>query len=78
MTSVAKTIAGGEKYAPAVIPGQPDESPLTKYCRGALLPQMPEDDMPLTKEEIHLIRMWIAAGAVDDTGAAEPTPALEQ
>jgi len=78
MTSVAKIIAGGEKYAPAVIPGRPDESPLTKYCRGALLPQMPEDDMPLTKEEIHLIRMWIAAGAVDDTGAAEPTPALEQ
>ncbi len=78
MTTVPLILAGGEKYGPSIIPGKPDESPLVKYCRGEYLPQMPEDDMPLTREEIHLLRMWIAAGAIDDTAASEPVAPLEE
>jgi hypothetical protein len=78
MTSIEKLLIGGEKYGPSVIPGKPDESPLVKYCRGEYLPRMPEDDMPLIREELHSIRMWIAAGAVDDSAGGEPVAPLEQ
>lgn len=78
MTTIEKLLIGGEKYGPSFVPGKPDESSLVKYCRGEYLPQMPEDDMPLTREELHLIRMWIAAGAKDDSAGDEPLPPLEQ
>ncbi len=70
MTTAANIIKGGEKYGASVIPGEPDESTLIKYVRGALLPQMPEDEMPLLREEVHLLRMWIYAGAKDDSESA--------
>ncbi len=70
MTTAANIIKGGEKYGVAVIPGKPDESTLIKYVRGALLPQMPEDEMPLLREEVHMLRLWIYAGAKDDSLAA--------
>lgn len=71
MTTAANIIKGGEKYGAAVIPGKPDESTLIKYVRGALLPQMPEDDMPLLREEVHMLRLWIYAGAKDDSQSTE-------
>ena len=67
MTTAANIIKGGEKYGASVIPGKPDESTLIKYVRGALLPQMPEDEMPLLREEVHMLRLWIFAGAKDDS-----------
>lgn len=70
MTTAANIIKGGEKYGVAVIPGKPDESTLIQYVRGALLPQMPEDEMPLLREEVHMLRLWIYAGAKDDSLAA--------
>lgn len=70
MTTVANLLKGGEKYGPAIVPGKPDESTTVKYSRGELLPQMPKDEFPLTKEELHIIRQWIAAGAIDDSGQA--------
>ena len=78
MTTIEKLIIGGEKYGASIIPGNPDDSPLVKYCRGEYLPKMPEDDMPLSVEEIHMIRMWIAAGALDDSADGEPVAPLEQ
>ena len=71
MTTAANIIKGGEKYGAAVIPGKPDESTLIKYVRGSLLPQMPEDEMPLLREEVHMLRLWIYAGAKDDSEGAE-------
>ena len=78
MTTVEKLLIGGEKYGACIVPGKPDESTIVKYVRGELLPQMPEDDMPLTRDEIHLIRMWIAAGAIDDSQSPEPIAPLEE
>jgi len=72
MTSVANLLKGGEKYGPAIIPGKPDDSTTVKYCRGELLPQMPKDEFPLMKEELHIIRQWIAAGAIDDSAETPP------
>jgi len=66
MTTVAGIIAGGEKAQPAVIPGDPDNSPLVQYIRGALNPRMPHKEDPLTPGQLHPIRMWIAAGAKDN------------
>lgn len=67
MTTVEGLIKGGEKYGPSIVPGKPDESTTIKYVRGELLPQMPKDDFPLTKNQLHTLRMWIFAGAEDDS-----------
>lgn len=67
MTTVAALLIGGEKYGTSIVPGKPDESTLIKYVRGELLPQMPEDEMPLLREEVHMLREWIFAGAIDDS-----------
>ncbi len=67
LTTVAGMLEGGEKLGPAIVPGNPDASPLIQYVRGELQPQMPKDEYPLSDEELRELRMWIAAGAVDDS-----------
>src|SRR5258707_2416355 len=66
-TSVASLIKGGKKASPAIIPGQPDQSALGAYLRGLKEPQMPKGSPPLSEEELHLVRLWIFAGAKDDS-----------
>lgn len=67
MTSVAELLRSGKKNGPGVIPGKPDESPMVRYIRGDLKPQMPKGNPVLSSEALHTIRLWIAAGATDDT-----------
>lgn len=67
MTTYEGLIIGGEKYGTTIVPGKPDESTTIKYVRGEYQPQMPEDDFPLTIKEVHILRMWISAGAIDDS-----------
>jgi uncharacterized membrane protein len=67
LTSVADMLEGGEKAGPAIVPGDPDTSPMILYIRGILKPQMPKRQPPLSEEELHVLRMWIQAGAVDDS-----------
>lgn len=74
-TSVAGLLAAGEEYGPGVIPGDADGSPVVRFIRGELKPRMPKRKPPLPEEELHLIRMWIAAGAVDDSA---PAPAVTE
>ncbi len=71
VTSVEAIIEGGDKAAPGVIPGEPDDSPLVQYIRGELQPQMPWGEDPLDPDEVHVIRQWIAAGAEDGEGDIE-------
>src|SRR5438552_550256 len=66
-TAVANLIKGGKKAAPAIIPGKPDDSPLIAYVRGLRTPQMPKGNPPLSEQELHLLRLWILAGANDDS-----------
>jgi len=76
VTSHALVMKGGETGA-AVVPGKPDESLMVQYLRGQTTPQMPKGEQPITVDELHLIRSWIAAGAKDDTGAAGAGPATK-
>ncbi|MBX7257276.1 MAG: hypothetical protein K1Y02_13010 [Candidatus Hydrogenedentes bacterium] len=76
VTTVSTLLLPGKKAGPGVVPGKPDESSVVEYIRGAKRPQMPKGEAPISEQELHIIRMWIAAGAVDDS--AQPTlPATE-
>jgi len=68
MTSFDRLLKGGDSEAPAVVPGEPDESNLVDLITpidGKA--DMPEGQSPLSAAEIALVRRWIAEGAVDDT-----------
>lgn len=75
ITTVENMLKAGKKGGPGVIPGKPDESSIILYIRGVYNPRMPEDEDPLSEDDLHLLRMWIAAGAIDDSAAA---PAEEE
>ncbi|MFM1920948.1 MAG: hypothetical protein RLZZ303_2582 [Candidatus Hydrogenedentota bacterium] len=70
--TVASLLAAGEEHGPGVIPGDADGSPVVKFIRGELRPRMPKRKPPLPEEELHLIRLWIAAGAADDSVVEAP------
>jgi len=63
ITTVTQLVKGGKKASPAIMPGKPDESPLVDYLRGKREPQMPKGNPALTEDELHLMRLWILAGA---------------
>lgn len=80
LLTVGDMMKPGQKAGPGIIPFKPDESSVVQYIRGMKQPQMPRRRDPLTEDELHAIRMWIAAGAVDDTSqtpAAGAAPAPE-
>ena len=52
----------------AVIPGKPDESLIITLISGDE-PAMPQNQEPLSAEEVELFRRWILEGADDDTPA---------
>jgi hypothetical protein len=66
-TSVETLLTKGRKAGPGVVPFKPDQSAIVEYIRGLRQPQMPRDRDRLTEDELHTIRMWIAAGAKDDS-----------
>jgi hypothetical protein len=70
ITSVETLRTKGRKDGPGVLPGNPDESAIIQRIRGRTKPQMPKDRTPLSEDELHLLRSWIAAGAKDDSGGA--------
>ncbi len=74
VTTVATMSKAGEKGGPGIVPGQPDESSIVKYIRGELKPRMPKKKPPMPEEELHLIRLWIAAGAKDDSASPATLP----
>ncbi|MCP4645704.1 MAG: hypothetical protein GY851_34985 [bacterium] len=71
VSSVAAMLAPAGEHGPTVIPGMPDESPMVLYIRAIKKPRMPKSRSPLTAADLHLIRMWIANGAKDDSLAVE-------
>src|SRR6266508_701047 len=61
----AAAVKGGENKGPAILPGEPDKSPLYTTT---ILPSDHEDIMPpkgapLTKEQTELLKRWLAQGA---------------
>ena len=67
ITSVETLLTRGRKAGPGVVPFKPDQSAIVEYIRGIRQPQMPRDRDRLSEDELHTIRMWIAAGARDDS-----------
>lgn len=56
-------LRGGESGDPAIVPGKPDESQVYQAVRWVGLEMPPKKNDRLTREQIELIRQWIAAGA---------------
>ena len=67
VTSYAELKRGGMAGG-AIIVGKPDDSLLIELISGDP-PAMPQNQDPLSKEEIDLFRRWILEGAKDDTPA---------
>ena len=65
VTTYAELTRGG-MAGEAIIPGQPDESLLIKLISGDE-PAMPQNQEPLSAEEVAFFRQWILEGAQDDT-----------
>ena len=61
----AQFVRAGGALGAAVVPGDPDGSPIIQAVTGANgLTRMPKEGKPLTRGEIELLRRWIAQGAV--------------
>ena len=52
----------------AIVPGKPDDSLIIELISGDE-PAMPQNQEPLSDEEVKLFRRWILEGALDDTPA---------
>jgi len=63
-----------------VVPGDPGASLILEVLMpaGDEPPAMPDDGEPLTEVEVELLRRWIEAGAVDDSGAVQPWAAPDR
>ncbi len=72
IATIAAMTKGGKKGGAGIIAGKPDESSLVQYIEGTKKPRMPKGDDPMAEGEIALIRAWIAAGAIDDSGVKIP------
>src|SRR5262245_10314322 len=70
----AAAFRGGESGEPAIVPGQPEKSPLYKAITwdDAAQQMPPKENDRLTADQVALIRRWIAAGANwDETSTNE-------
>ncbi|MEZ6141803.1 MAG: c-type cytochrome domain-containing protein [Zavarzinella sp.] len=73
LSTYDKLMKGGKK-GPAVIPGKSAESYLFQLCARLKKPIMPpSDEVPLTPQELALIKLWIDEGAKPPTSSGEYT-----
>ena len=74
----ASRLKGG-RSGPAVVPGNPDRSPIIRKIESGAMPpvemQLANSVRPPTAAELQLLRRWIAAGAPPDPAVAEATEA---
>jgi mono/diheme cytochrome c family protein len=72
-------VKGGESGEPAIVPSQPDKSPLYRAVtwEDDALQMPPKENDRLSVEQIAVIRRWIAAGAKWDDSAAIATRPTE-
>jgi mono/diheme cytochrome c family protein len=76
LRSRAAAVKGGESGEPAIVPGQPERSPLYRAItwQDAALQMPPKENDRLTAAEVELVRRWIAAGAKWDEAVAGGQP----
>ena len=79
MEDVAGLLKGG-KHGPALKPGVSDDSLLFRMAAHRVEPAMPplakKDQKPLTPEELGLLKLWIDAGAKDDSAETLAPPPI--
>ncbi|MDE0103884.1 MAG: hypothetical protein OXN89_16040 [Bryobacterales bacterium] len=63
-----ESIGRGGTRGPAVVPGDPESSPLFLMVAGRLDPRMPFSAEPLGAAEVEVLRRWIEAGAPGPEG----------
>lgn len=63
MRDRASLLKGGESEEPAIVPGQPEDSPLFQAINWDGLEMPPKENDRLTPAQIELVRRWIAKGA---------------
>lgn len=77
LEELAGMLKGG-KRGPAIVPGKAEESLLFKVAAHRIDPVMPPKDKktnePLTSDELGLLKLWIDAGAKDDSSEEEAKP----
>lgn len=80
MEDVAAMKRGG-KRGPAIVPGKADESLLFRMAAHRVAPVMPPEGKkaahPLTRDELGLLKLWIDAGAIDDSDENPAPRAIE-
>ncbi|MEO2015270.1 MAG: PSD1 and planctomycete cytochrome C domain-containing protein [Fuerstiella sp.] len=69
------TLTRGGDSGPAILPGRPKQSLLLELIEDGLMP--PEDEPQLGKEQVEVLRRWIASGAAI-TGAEERSLAASE
>src|SRR5262245_41549482 len=68
MATYEKLMKGGKK-GPPIVAGKASESYLYKLCSRQMKPQMPpKDEVPLTPNELAMVKLWIDQGAKPPTG----------
>jgi len=67
LTQRSTMISGGDDLGPVIVPGKPNVSPLVQVLHEGGEYFMPKDGDPLEKDEIALLKKWIAEGARDNT-----------
>ncbi len=67
LTRIDTMLRGGDDLGAAIVPGQPEASPLIQVLTGDKEPAMPKKGERLASAEIDILRRWIAGGAKDDS-----------
>ena len=70
-----ETMNQGGEHGPLFIPGNAAESEIVEEIVSG---EMPLGGPPLEPAQIQLFIDWINAGAIDDTPAAQPPPAVDE
>ncbi len=70
VTTYAKLLRGGKKGR-GVVPGDPGRSWVVRTMEGHRPVMPPRREKQMRRQEIAVIRAWVAAGAVDDTPRAD-------
>lgn len=72
--SYSELMRGGD-LGKVIVPGDPERSLLVHFIDGRRGPEhrMPLGGAPLDAEQVAAIRRWIAEGAKEDPGGADPT-----
>lgn len=76
LSTYEKLMKGGKK-GPPVVAGKAADSLLYKLCARQLKPIMPpKDEVPLTLQELAILKLWIDQGAKPPVGASLTKPAV--